>query len=150
MNKKILFLLPIFSIFIMGNTLKNEEISVIVGNVEAPVYNIEVKWDNMEFTYSETINYIWNQNTHIYELENSTYKWNSNGNNIKIQNNSSIPVNIELNYIGTNDNVSGTFNINNTNIEPGKIVTSRLTLTGALSSNNTTYVKVGSINLKVS
>lgn len=150
MNKKILFLLPIFSMFLMGNTVKQEELKVTVGNVDVPVYNMEVSWNNMEFTYSETVNYNWNNNTHIYELSESTYAWESNENNVIINNKSYMTVNIELSYIGNNEDVQGQFNISNKNIEAGKSITSKLTLSGKLSKDNTNYVKVGSINLKFS
>lgn len=150
MNKKILFLLPIFSLFILGNTIKEESISITVGEVDAPVYNMEVVWDKMEFNYFETINYIWNTNTHIYELSESTYKWNSSENNVSIKNNSYMSVNVELTYSSINKEVTGKFNIPKTTIESGKSITSKLTLDGKLSETNTSYTKVGSINLKIS
>lgn len=150
MNKKILFLLPIFSFFIMGNTIKQESVSVTVGEVDAPVYNMEITWDNMEFTYSETVNYVWNKNTHIYELTESTYKWNSNENNVSIKNNSFMSVHMELTYVGTNEEISGTFNIPKQTIGSGNTIISKLILEGKLSTNNTNYIKVGSINLKIS
>ena len=41
----------------MGNTFEDKEISVKVGEVMAPIHNIEINWESMEFTYQETINY---------------------------------------------------------------------------------------------
>lgn len=104
----------------------------------------------MEFNYFETINYIWNTNTHIYELSESTYKWNSSENNVSIKNNSYMSVNVELTYSSINKEVTGKFNIPKTTIESGKSITSKLTLDGKLSETNTSYTKVGSINLKIS
>jgi len=150
MNKKILFLLPIFSLFIMGNTIKQEDISVTVGTVDAPVYNMEITWDNMEFTYSETVNYVWNKNTHVYDLGESTYKWNSSENSVSIKNNSYMSINMELKYVGINEDISGIFDIPSKTIESGKNITSTLTLNGKLSDDKTSYIKVGSINLKIS
>jgi hypothetical protein len=53
MNKKLLFLLPLFSLFIMGSTVKQEDITVTVGTVDAPVYNMEVD-DNHNYLVTES------------------------------------------------------------------------------------------------
>lgn len=150
MNKKILFLLPIFSLFIMGNTIKEESISVTVGEVDAPVYNMQVTWNKMEFTYVETINYIWDNNSHTYDLSDSTYKWSSEENMVTIKNNSAMSVNIELEYAGINKEITGQFDISEATINSNKSINSKLTLGGKLSETNTSYTKVGSINLKIS
>ena len=150
MKKKFLILLLIFSQILMGHTIKDKDISVIVGTVETPVYNVEVTWGSMEFTYNETINYVWDNNTHSYELSTSTYKWNTSNNIIDIQNKSAFPVNINLKYTSINENIDGNFDISETTIESNRNVKSKLILDGELSPSNNSYIKVGTINLKIS
>lgn len=148
MKKKVLLL--IFSSILMGYTIEDKDISVTVGEVETPVYNVEVRWDSMEFTYNETVNYKWDNNTHSYELTNSTYKWSTTNNIIDIKNKSATPVNINLKYTSINENIDGNFDISETTIESNGNVKSKLILDGELSPSNNSYIKVGTINLIIS
>lgn len=150
MKKKILILILIFSPILMGYTIEDKDISVTVGNVETPVYELEVTWDSMEFIYNETINYVWDSNTHSYELTTPTYKWNTSNNVIEIKNKSSLAVNINLNYTSINENINGKFDISETTIKQNENFKSKLILDGELSPNNNNYVKVGTINLIIS
>lgn len=150
MKKSILKLLIISCIFLMGSKFEDKNMLVKVGEVTPPIYNIEISWDSMEFIYQETINYIWDNNTKSYELVDPTYKWNTVNNNINIKNKSNIIVNIELKYISDYENVEGNFDISKTIIKQNENVTSKLTLDGELSSNNSDYVNVGTINLVIS
>lgn len=150
MKQKLLILLLLFCPIMMGYTnIDKESIDVTVGNVDVPIYNLEVSWGPMEFTYQETINYVWDNNTHTYELSKSTYKWNTSNNTIDINNKSTIPVNINLQYISINENVNGNFDISKITIKPNEKIISKLVLDGKISSNNTNYIKVGTINLNV-
>ena len=149
-KNKLLILLLIFSSFIMGYTIEDKNISVKVGKVDAPVYNVEVTWDAMEFTYTETINYIWNKENFTYELDESTYKWNTSSNSIKISNKSTVPINMELKYLGEKENIKGTFDITNKKLNANENIISKLILSGELPSQNTNYIQTGVINLEIS
>ena len=129
-KNKLLILLLIFSSFIMGYTIEDKNISVKVGKVDAPVYNVEVTWDAMEFTYTETINYIWNKENFTYELDESTYKWNTSSNSIKISNKSTVPINMELKYLGEKENIKGTFDITNKKLNANENIISKLIISG--------------------
>ena len=134
----------------MGNTTKDNSMAVHVGEVTPPTYNIEISWDSMEFTYQETINYIWDPNTHAYELTTPTYNWETTNNNINIENKSNIIINVELNYVSDNETIDGEFDISKTTIKQNERIISKLTLDGKLTSNNTEYIKIGKINLTIS
>ena len=147
--KKIVLIL-IFSFVLMGYTIEDKDVSVTVGEVETPVYNVEVTWGSMEFTYNETINYVWDSNTHSYELSTSTYKWNTSNNTIDIKNKATTPVKINLKYTSINENIDGNFDISETTIKCNENVKSKLILDGELSPSNNNYIKVGSIKLVIS
>lgn len=147
---KLLALLLMLNPGIIGHIIDNKDISIKVGEIDAPVYNVEVSWDAMKFTYEETINYEWDGNNHSYELVDSTYKWNTSTNVININNKSTTSVDIELSYLSEKEKINGTFDISNKTIKANEKLTSKLTLNGQLSQNNIDYIKVGTINLLIS
>lgn len=147
---KLLIMLLTVCPFLMGSSLEDKDMTITVGEVEVLAYNVEVTWDAMEFTYTETINYKWDNNNHTYEKSNSTYKWKTTSNNVKIDNKSKMPINVELKYIGEKDNINGTFDKEKETIKSNEFLISKLSLDGTLSSNNTSYVKIGKINLLIS
>jgi len=104
----------------------------------------------MEFTYTETVNYIWDIDNHIYEKGESTYKWNTSNNNIKINNKSKMPIDIELKYLRENSNIDGIFDIEKKTIQSNEEIISKLMLEGELSSKINNYIKIGTINLLIS
>ncbi len=137
---------PIISIY----ALEDKVITVTVGEVDVPVYNVTVTWESMEFTYNEQINYIWDNVTHTYELKESTYYWDNRNNNINIINKSSYSIDVALKYNSVNEDVVGNFNKSNATIFSGGSMDFELILDGKLLSNNTNYVKVGTIELMIS
>lgn len=151
MKSKILLLIAILIVSIMNvYALDNEEINVTVGEVDVPVYNVEIYWDSMDFVYTEQINYVWDNTTHTYELGNSTYYWSNLNNSLNVFNNSSYSINVKLGYTMINKDITGRFEIDNAKITPGSNETFKLNLDGKLSSSNTDYIKVGTIELNIS
>ena len=146
---KNLFLLLVFLPFLKVYSLENNQMNVVVSNVSVPVYNVEVSWGTMEFTYNEIINYEWDNNTHTYELVPSNYKWISNGNDINIINRSAFSVNFILNYNSLNNNINGVFDISNSKLKTNESLTSKLTLDGKMNPNDSIYINVGTINLSI-
>jgi len=151
MKNKILILLSFLILYpLITGYISEESQSVIVGNVETPVYNVEVSWDSMQFVYNEQINYEWNNISHTYELGESTYRWSATNNNIKVENNSAFPINISLNYISIKDNIDGNFNVSNTIINQGNTMNFQLILDGKLSNEAVNYTSIGTVNLLIS
>ena len=69
MIKRIFLCLMLFSclfINVYAETIKEDSAVVKVGDVETPVYEVEVTWGKMEFVYTEQINYVWDEDKHIY------------------------------------------------------------------------------------
>lgn len=139
----------IFCLTINVFALSDYQATVRVGEVDAPIYEVETTWGKMQFTYNEQINYIWDSNKHTYELNESTYQWIGNDNYIDINNKSYNSINIELNYDSINENISGEFDKNTATIKNNENMRFVLTLDGELSEKNTEYIKVGTINLTI-
>ena len=80
MKKNITFFttIVIFCLTINVFALSDYQATVRVGEVDAPIYEVETTWGKMQFTYNEQINYIWDSNKHTYELNESTYQWIGN------------------------------------------------------------------------
>ena len=153
MKKKVLFVLLLFGCFfvnVYATSIKDESGVVIVGNVEVPVYNVEVIWGKMDFTYTEQINYVWNDDTHIYEVGKSTYNWISKDNYVDVNNKSNISIDVELEYVNLNKNVNGNFDVSKKKLKSDASNRFTLTLNGNLSGINTDSVKVGTINVRFS
>lgn len=149
MRKKIVFILVLFSclfVNVYASSIKESSSVAIVGNVEVPVYNVEVVWGKMDFTYTEQINYVWNDNSHIYEKGKSTYSWLNKDNYVDVNNNSNIAINVELEYINLNNNVNGNFDVSKKKLKSNSNSRFTLTLSGSLDEAK----KVGTINLKIS
>ena len=150
MKNKILVLLSLLILYPFATGYLSEESqNVIVGNVETPVYNVEVSWDSMQFVYNEQINYEWDNNSHTYVLEESTYQWIVSNNNIKVENKSVVPINVRLNYISTRDNIDGNFNISSTTLNQGTSMNFELMLDGKMSNEDVNYTSIGTVNLLI-
>ena len=149
MKKKIIYLLLGSIPLLTGYTHEDTNISVTVWNVDVPVYNVDVSWGNMEFVYNEIINYEWNKTTFTYELTSPTYKWISDSNDIKIENKSSFLVDVELKYNKINSKINGDFDKPKFSLNKNDSAISKLNLDGKLSSNNTNFIKIGTIDLNI-
>lgn len=148
-NRMIVLLIMVFP-FLTGFDYPDTNLSVTVWDVDVPVYNVDVTWGNMEFVYNEVINYEWNNNSFTYELAPSTYEWVSDSNYIKMENKSQFLVEFDLKYNTINSSISGSFDSSNFTLSNGESKLSKLYLEGSLSSGNTSFVKVGTIDLSIS
>jgi len=151
MKDKILLLICTLCFSIIGvYALEDKVLTVTVGSVDAPVYNVEVTWESMEFIYNEQVNYIWDKTTHKYELSESTYYWSNQNNKVKVINNSHYAIDVNLQYKSINEDINGKFDIESIKLSSGISKDFELILKGSLSSNNTSYIKVGTIELNIS
>lgn len=155
MKRKIFVIsLIIFScLFVDVYALKEDEstsASVKVGNVDAPIYSVDVTWGKMDFTYTEQINYVWDDINHTYDLGESTYRWAAKDNYVDVNNHSYDAISVELEYVSLEESVDGVFNISKTTIDSRSNNRFTLTLEGKLKDSGLEYIKVCSINLKLS
>jgi len=147
--KRILLIIILSFIFVNVYALNDENIDVTVGDVDVPIYQVDVSWDSMNFSYNEQINYIWNSSTHTYELAESTYYWSNSNNTVTISNKSLNSINVNVQYKVFDQNIDGEFDVSSAILNYNDIKKFTLNLKGQLSSSYTEYVKVGSIALSI-
>ena len=152
MKKRILFVLILVGcLFInVSAAIKDESVDVVVGEVDSPVYAVDITWGKMEFIYTEQVNYVWNNDSHTYELGTSTFNWVAKDNYVDVNNKSFTKINIELEYVSLKNNINGVFDVSNKEIASNTNNRFTLTLNGKLDNSILNYTKVGSINLKIS
>ena len=63
------------------------------------VYSVDIVWDSMVFTYSETGSMVWNPETHTYE-EQFSGGWDKETADITVTNHSNVDVNVSFAYAG--------------------------------------------------
>lgn len=69
------------------------------GAVTSPeVYSVDIAWDSMIFTYTETGTMVWNPDTHTYE-ENLTASWDKESADLIVTNHSNVEVNVTFDYL---------------------------------------------------
>ena len=113
------------------------------------VYDVDINWDNMQFTYIEQEKYVYDNEKHLYNRNVINY-WTSNSNNIKIMNESKKNINVNLKYNKINSNVSGTFNKNNFDIRVNEAQNIKLNLYGNIDNSYTVFKTVGEVSIVIS
>ena len=107
-------------------------------------------FDIVANTYTEQINYVWDDINHTYDLGESTYRWAAKDNYVDVDNHSYDAISVELEYVSLEESVDGVFNISKTTIDSRSNNRFTLTLEGKLKDSGLEYIKVCSINLKLS
>ena len=104
----------------------NNEASVVVGEVDTEenqpndddkVIDVEIKWNNMIFTYNVENNYTWNSETHEYIKNKEKKYWTNNGNNIIINNKTNKKISLYPMYKSENKSITGKFDINKIDLD---------------------------------
>ena len=133
-----------------------------VDGVAVPdVYSVDVEWGAMEFTYSASGTREWDPVTHTY-TDNTSAGWSASGNTVLVTNHSNKSVTAAFAFAkdaGITETIGGSFGYSGaltlaagTEDSPTTAanVTATLTLTGALASSRTAFVKVGTITVTLS
>ena len=124
------------------------------------VYNVDVSWGAMEFTYTVSGTKTWNPETHTYEVSTSG-AWTASGNEITVTNHSNTGIKADFTYAEATgfDTVTGSFTQNSFTLPSaeGKAISdaaligkTALTLGGTLSSDKTPLTRVGKVTVKIS
>lgn len=144
----LIVLIPILFINIVyAETSKRD---ATISSVDAPsIYDLDIKWDNMTFSYVEQEKYVYDNSNNTYKRSINRY-WTSSSNNINIKNKSSKPINVNLKFRALNKNVNGTFSKNNFNMKSLEEQSVKLNLTGSIDNSYNTYKTVGDISIVVS
>lgn len=124
------------------------------------VYNVDISWGAMEFTYSVSGTKTWDPENHTYTTSTSA-SWAASGNEITVTNHSNTEIKADFTYAKETgfDKVSGSFSNasftlpsaeGKTTTDAALIGTTALTLAGSLESDKTVMTKVGTITVTIS
>lgn len=153
--KVIIYIFLFYIIFsnVYGTYTKN----VIVGEVEGidnkkeeSVYDVEISWDNMKFTYNETKDIKWDNNENKYSIVTEN-EWINEDNKIEIKNFSdkSIIVKLEYKKLRNDIDIIGKFDKEKVAIGKNKKEEVTFNISGKIRSSVDEYIKVGRITINV-
>lgn len=63
---------------------------------EKPVYNVDLNWGDLTFTYTETVEKEWNPDTHTYTSTVTGGSWDKAESNITVTNHSNVAVTVSM------------------------------------------------------
>lgn len=158
---KIKYLKGIISVFllciILSNVYGTSSKKVTVGEVEGidskkeeSVYDVEISWDNMKFTYNETKDIKWNNKENKYSIVTDN-EWINEDNKIEIKNFSdkSITVKLEYKKLRNDIDIIGKFDKEKVTIGKNKKEEVAFNISGKITSSVDEYIKVGRITINV-
>lgn len=129
------------------------------GTTTPEVYSVDVAWGKMEFTYSASGTRDWDPATHQY-TDNTSASWAADGNEVTVVNHSNRAVHVGFTYAAVEgySDITGEFSVASDTLDAGAVgnvdgadsVSTRLTLSGALTSTAVAFTKVGSITVALS
>lgn len=143
---------------------KSESIDVTAkyasGVTEAgTIYNVDVTWDSMEFTYTADGVNTWNPEKHEYEVVAVGGAWNHTTSTITMTNHSNAAVTAKFSFTPVNGStVTGSFNNNsielpsavNKALDDAELTgTSIFTIGGTVATTQTETAKVGTIIITI-
>lgn len=126
----------------------------------ANVYNVNIEWGEMTFTYETKGDKTWNPDNHTYNID-ADDGWKATGNEVTVTNHSNAPVNVAFAF--TKDTSSykgeytGSMNVESKQLAAGienkpneaDSVTSELILTGTLNHVENIKTKLGEITVSL-
>lgn len=132
---------------------KNVTVGLVEGidsEKEESVYDIEISWDNMNFTYNETKDIKWDDKEKQYDIVTET-EWINKNNKIDIKNFSDEPITISFKYEQTKRGIgiTGKFNKDRVKIDKNSKEEVTFSMTGTITSDKDEYIKVGRITMSV-
>jgi len=63
---------------------------------EDPIYNVDLNWGDLTFTYTETVEKVWNPETHTYETTVTGGSWDKTEAKITVTNHSNVSVVVSM------------------------------------------------------
>ena len=126
------------------------------------VYSVDIEWGSMEFEY-KSASKEWDPEEHKY-VSLTEAKWvctEEGGNAVTVTNHSDNPINVAISYSSAEGytGITGTFDITsqtldaaeeNSELSEAPSLTSKLTLSGELSSDVETFTNIGSAKVQLS
>lgn len=144
-------------LMIISNIYATSTKKVTVGEVEGidnkkeeSVYDVEISWDNMKFTYNETKDIKWDNKENKYSIVTEN-EWINEDNKIEIKNFSdkSITVKLEYKKLRNDIDIIGKFDKEKVTIGKNKKELVTFNISGKITSSVDEYIKVGRIIINV-
>ena len=135
-----------------------EEYSVVRSTSTDPLISLEISWQDIRFTYSES-GMKWDPHTHTYKgVQGSEWIANENSNYINITNNSDIDVSVSFEFDAKDgfDDLYGSFYDRGTLIENSVVISPEVSkeieilLGGSIPSNTADRTPGGTVRITVS
>lgn len=63
---------------------------------EQPIYNVDLNWGNLTFIYTETVEKVWNPETHTYDTSVTGGSWDKTETTITVTNHSNVSVAVSM------------------------------------------------------
>ncbi|MBQ6817072.1 MAG: hypothetical protein IJO27_01430 [Bacilli bacterium] len=141
----ILFLLT-FSINVNASTIKDATVNSIIEDV----YDVEIFWDKMQYTYNVSEKFVYDDESREYKLERNE-SWDNSKGDITLTNKSKYEVTANLEYKGLNrfNNIKGYFEKDELHLGINKSVSTKLILEGALESNIRKFTTIGNVSITI-
>lgn len=126
---------------------------------EQPIYNVDLNWGDLTFTYTETVEKVWNPDTHTYTDTVTGGSWDKTESTVTVTNHSNVSVAVSMSVTpvdGTGVDVSLTGG--NATLAAGEVgnvngaasVTGTITVSGKPNSTVTEDgIKVASITVTI-
>ena len=125
-----------------------------------PVYSVDIMWESMTFTYTDSGVKVWNPSTHTYSVSTSG-EWDKTTADIVVTNHSNVDVAVAVTYASAQQDtgISGRITGGSKTLAAGQenkpneadSMTAALTISGKPNSTVTeTGVNIGTITIKIS
>lgn len=122
------------------------------------IYNVDITWESMRFTYTETGSKKWSASTHTYSGD-ANGAWDKTEAKITVTNHSDLAVNVAVTYSAVGDTgITGTITNGTATLQAGKVgkpneadsMTATLTISGTPNTSVTENgIKIGTITIKI-
>jgi len=126
---------------------------------EDPIYNVDLNWGDLTFTYTETVEKVWNPETHTYDSTVTGGSWDKTEAEITVTNHSNVSVVVSMSVTPvTGTGVEVALTGGNATLAAGEVgnVDGAASVTGTVKisgkPNNTvteTGIKVASITVTI-
>ena len=153
--KGILLFVLFISLFINSTVYvyaNNYETDVVLKEIYDPneEYNYDLTWDNMIFTYTESKSFVYNEETHEYDLNYNEY-WSDGNNKVNVVNNAYKKIDVSLAYKSQEqyDNIVGKFSPNSFRLYHGDGKEAKLSLYGKIDNKDTNTFTIGTITIRI-
>lgn len=145
-----IILILVVAILIPFSVSASNTKDVTVNSIIENVYDVEILWDEMQYTYNVSEKFVYDDESREYKLERKE-SWGSSNGDITLTNKSKYEVTANLEYKGLDkfNNIKGYFEENKLTLGVNKSVNTKLILEGALQSDIRKFTTIGNVSITI-